>query len=101
MKVLRNSIRSRASPHLPPSPNRKASSRSWTGSPSRRRLMPRGKLADSTEYLEFAGELAREAGDVLKHYMDRERQVELKGQANLATVADKESEALIIRRILD
>ena len=63
--------------------------------------MPRGKLADSMEYLEFAVELAREAGDVLKHYMDREKQVELKGQANLVTVADKESEALIIRRILD
>ena len=53
------------------------------------------------EYLEFAVELAREAGDVLKHYMERDKRVELKGQANLVTVADKESEALIIRRILD
>jgi myo-inositol-1(or 4)-monophosphatase len=53
------------------------------------------------EYLEFAVELAREAGDVLKHYMGREKHVELKGQANLVTVADKESEALVIRRILD
>jgi myo-inositol-1(or 4)-monophosphatase len=31
--------------------------------------------------------------------MDRDKQVELKGRANLVTVADKESEALIIRRI--
>src|SRR5215469_3968629 len=31
--------------------------------------------------------------------MNREKQVELKGRANLVTVADKESEALIIRRI--
>jgi myo-inositol-1(or 4)-monophosphatase len=53
------------------------------------------------EYLDFATELAREAGDVLKHYMDREKHVELKGQANLVTVADKESEALVIRRILE
>jgi myo-inositol-1(or 4)-monophosphatase len=53
------------------------------------------------EYLEFAVDLAREAGDILKHYIDREKHVELKGQANLVTVADKESEALIIRRIRD
>ena len=51
------------------------------------------------EYLDFAVELARSAGDVLKHYMGREKQVELKGRANLVTVADKEAEALIIRRI--
>jgi myo-inositol-1(or 4)-monophosphatase len=48
------------------------------------------------EYLDFAVELARAAGDVLKHYMSREKQVELKGRANLVTIADKESEALII-----
>jgi myo-inositol-1(or 4)-monophosphatase len=53
------------------------------------------------EYLDFAIELARDAGDVLKHYMDREKHVQLKGQANLVTIADKESEALIIRRIFD
>jgi myo-inositol-1(or 4)-monophosphatase len=51
------------------------------------------------EYLDFAIELARAAGDVLKHYMRREKRVELKGRANLVTVADKESEALIISRI--
>jgi len=51
------------------------------------------------EYLEFAVDLARSAGDVLKHYMDRDKQVELKGRANLVTVADKESEALIINGI--
>ena len=53
------------------------------------------------EYLDFAIELARAAGDVLNHYMDREKQVELKGRANLVTIADKESEALVIRRILE
>lgn len=51
------------------------------------------------EYLDFAIQIAREAGGVLKHYMSREKQVELKGRANLVTVADKESEALLIRRI--
>jgi myo-inositol-1(or 4)-monophosphatase len=53
------------------------------------------------EYLDFAIEVAREAGDVLKHYMKREKHIELKGRANLVTIADKESEALIIRRILE
>ena len=51
------------------------------------------------EYLDFAVEFAREAGGILKHYMDREKHVELKGRANLVTIADKESEALVIRRI--
>ena len=41
------------------------------------------------EYLDFAVELAREAGGILKHYMDREKHVELKGQANLVTIATK------------
>jgi len=53
------------------------------------------------EYLDFAIELASAAGDVLKHYMDREKQVELKGRANLVTIADKESEALVIQRIVE
>src|SRR3989442_12866435 len=53
------------------------------------------------EYLDFAIDIARAAGDVLKHYMDREKHVALKGRANLVTIADKESEALVIRRILE
>jgi myo-inositol-1(or 4)-monophosphatase len=51
------------------------------------------------EHLDFAVDLARSAGDVLKHYMSREKQVQFKGRANLVTVADKEAEALIISRI--
>lgn len=51
------------------------------------------------EYLQSAIELARAAGDVLKHYAHREKHVEFKGRANLVTIADKESEALIIRGI--
>src|SRR5438552_14516725 len=48
------------------------------------------------EYLESAIELARSAGEVLKHYARREKHVEFKGRANLVTIADKESERLII-----
>jgi myo-inositol-1(or 4)-monophosphatase len=51
------------------------------------------------EYSDFAAGLARAAGDVLKYYMGREKQIEFKGRANLVTVADRESEALIIREI--
>jgi myo-inositol-1(or 4)-monophosphatase len=51
------------------------------------------------EYLDFAVALARDAGEVLKHYMNRDKRVELKGRANLVTIADKESEALIVDRI--
>lgn len=51
------------------------------------------------EYLDFSIELARSAGGILKHYMDRDKQVALKGRGNLVTIADKESESLIIRRI--
>jgi myo-inositol-1(or 4)-monophosphatase len=60
----------------------------------------RRKLSTSSvEYLDFAVDLARSAGDVLKHYMAREKQVELKGRANLVTAADREAEACIIGRI--
>ena len=51
------------------------------------------------EYLDLAKQLARDAGDILKHYAAREKQVEFKGRANLVTIADKESEAFIIRGI--
>jgi myo-inositol-1(or 4)-monophosphatase len=50
-------------------------------------------------YLDTAIELARSAGDVLKHYARREKHVEFKGRANLVTIADKESEQLIIEGI--
>jgi myo-inositol-1(or 4)-monophosphatase len=52
------------------------------------------------QYLETAIDLARAAGDVLNHYASREKLVEFKGQANLVTIADKESEELIISGIL-
>lgn len=52
------------------------------------------------QYLETAIDLARAAGDILNHYASREKQVEFKGHANLVTIADKESEDLIISGIL-
>ncbi len=51
------------------------------------------------EYLDFAADVARSAGEVLRHYAGRDKKVEHKGRANLVTVADRESEALIIREI--
>jgi myo-inositol-1(or 4)-monophosphatase len=52
------------------------------------------------QYLETAIDLARAAGDILNHYASREKLVEFKGHANLVTIADKESEELIISGIL-
>jgi myo-inositol-1(or 4)-monophosphatase len=51
------------------------------------------------ELLSTAVELARRAGDVLRSYVGREKGVVYKGRANLVTLADKESEALIIKGI--
>jgi myo-inositol-1(or 4)-monophosphatase len=52
------------------------------------------------EYLQTAIDLGRAAGDVLNYYANREKLVEFKGHANLVTIADKESEELIIGGIL-
>jgi len=52
------------------------------------------------QYLETAIDLCRAAGDILNYYASREKLVEFKGQANLVTIADKESEELIIGGIL-
>ena len=51
------------------------------------------------EYLATAIQLAREAGGILRHYAERDKQVEFKGWGNLVTIADKESEERIIRGI--
>ena len=52
------------------------------------------------QYLETAIDLARAAGDILNHYAGRDKLVQFKGHANLVTVADKESEELVIGGIL-
>jgi myo-inositol-1(or 4)-monophosphatase len=51
------------------------------------------------EYVASAIQFAREAGSILKHYAERDKQVEFKGRGNLVTIADKESEERIIRGI--
>jgi myo-inositol-1(or 4)-monophosphatase len=43
--------------------------------------------------------IAREAGALLMNYFDRQVKVEYKGEADLVTVADRQSEALIRERI--
>src|SRR5438093_6202592 len=98
MRDLENSTKSSPSPRSSLSHRKGVSSRSWSESPPKR---PPARRKPSMEYLDFAIDVARAAGDVLKHYMDREKQVALKGRANLVTIADKESEALVIRRILE
>jgi myo-inositol-1(or 4)-monophosphatase len=61
-----------------------------------KRCLRRGLRTARVEYLQTAIDLARAAGEILTHYLTRDKQVEFKGRANLVTVADKESEALII-----
>lgn len=51
------------------------------------------------EFLSFAEDMARAAGEILKYYGSRDKRVEFKGRANLVTVADRESEELIVREI--
>lgn len=51
------------------------------------------------EHLDFATDLARAAGSILREYQRCDKQVELKGRANLVTIADRESEALLVREI--
>ena len=49
--------------------------------------------------LEFALETARAAGEILRYYASREKQVEYKGRGDLVTNADRESERLIVGEI--
>jgi myo-inositol-1(or 4)-monophosphatase len=56
-------------------------------------------MAASEDYLKTAIDLARKAGAVLRSYVGREKGVAYKGRANLVTLADKESEALILKGI--
>lgn len=51
------------------------------------------------DYLNFAQELARAAGEVLTYHASRDKHVAMKGHADLVTVADRESEALIVGEI--
>src|SRR5213595_1033821 len=75
MRDSENTTKSSPSPRSSLLHRKKVSSRSWSGSPPKR---PPARRKPSMEYLDFAIDVARAAGDVLKHYMDREKQVALK-----------------------
>jgi len=50
-------------------------------------------------YLETAVEIAREAGALLAHYLERRVGFELKGEFDLVTEADRASERLVVERL--
>jgi myo-inositol-1(or 4)-monophosphatase len=54
---------------------------------------------DLSDELAFARDLAVEAGDVLLHHFRTDFGVEMKGWADPVTIADREAEALIARRL--
>src|SRR5258708_18513031 len=56
-------------------------------------------LNHSQNLIEPMQSMAREAGALLMHYFDQQVKIEYKGEADLVTVADRESEALILGRI--
>jgi myo-inositol-1(or 4)-monophosphatase len=51
------------------------------------------------DYLSAATEIAREAGQILRHFADRSVAVEYKGSFDVVTVADRTSEELVVRRL--
>jgi myo-inositol-1(or 4)-monophosphatase len=53
----------------------------------------------NVDYLSAATEIAREAGQILRHFSDRSVAVEYKGAFDVVTVADRTSEELVIRRL--
>jgi len=55
--------------------------------------------SDHDGFLPAMAEIAREAGALLMQYFSRHVRVEYKGEADLVTVADRKSEALIRERI--
>src|SRR5271168_4236667 len=52
-----------------------------------------------TDVISPAAQIAREAGTLLMEYFHRHVAIEYKGEADLVTIADRESEALIRRRL--
>jgi myo-inositol-1(or 4)-monophosphatase len=56
-------------------------------------------LNHSQNLIEPMQSIAREAGALLMRYFDQQVKIEYKGEADLVTIADRESEALILGRI--
>ncbi len=61
--------------------------------------MPPVDEAPNFEFVPAVSAIAREAGALLMEYFRRRVKIEYKGEADLVTEADRNSEALIIRRV--
>ncbi|HJX73992.1 MAG TPA: inositol monophosphatase family protein, partial [Candidatus Deferrimicrobiaceae bacterium] len=51
------------------------------------------------EWMEFAEEVARGAGEILRRNYGRRQSIHFKGEINLVTDVDRESEAYLMERI--
>jgi myo-inositol-1(or 4)-monophosphatase len=58
-------------------------------------------MAENRDLLAFAEELARGAGDILRRNYGRQQTIHYKGEINLVTDVDRESEDFILARIRD
>ena len=54
---------------------------------------------NSPDFVTFASETAREAGELLSHYLAKNVAVEYKGSFNVVTAADRASEKLVVDKI--
>ncbi|HTW23771.1 MAG TPA: inositol monophosphatase family protein [Candidatus Baltobacteraceae bacterium] len=51
------------------------------------------------EYLKFAADTAREAGEILRQEFHRPKKISYKGEVDIVTETDKRSEAIVVARI--
>jgi len=51
------------------------------------------------EFLKVAGDIAREAGAILRHEFDRPKKISYKGEVDIVTESDRRSEEIIVARI--
>ena len=56
-------------------------------------------MRNGADYVSAAAEIAREAGAILEHYLERSVAIEYKGAYNLVTAADRASEKFIVERL--
>lgn len=54
---------------------------------------------NSPDFVTFASDLAREAGELLAQYLAKKVAVEYKGSFNVVTAADRDSEKLVVEKI--
>lgn len=56
-------------------------------------------MQEYEEYLEFAKEIANEAGKIMKKYFSRKDVSSYKGDKTIVTLADKEINSYLIKRV--